>query len=121
MDFFSNNILNIDDIFELMNKPRDLSLEEFIILATLCSVKPWKNCIESMKTFEVVIDSGIASTNSEVRRLIKQKSLAIGRKTITNFDDELTEKDFFETGNPHFKWTTVRNGKKIHRIILLST
>ena len=118
-DYFNSSILSIDDVFPLMNNPRDLSKEEFVRFAAMCSIKPWKNTISSTNVAEIVQETGIAPSKSGVRQMIKAQSLRIGNIKINDVDTNINNEYFFETGFEDWKWTSVRNGKKIHRVILL--
>jgi len=118
VDLFKNGILSLKDIFSLLNSPRDLTEEEFHCLSIFCSLKPWKHIIESIDTPQVVIDCGISSTLSEVRRMIKANALSIGKRKVKDFSDTIQPEDFFETGIEGLKWTTVKHGKKIQEVIL---
>lgn len=117
MDFFKNNILTIDQVFNLLKKPRDINEAEFELLLFFMgmggNINSFnKHLITSDNAYESFIQSSIAESKSDVRRFMKGGSLMIGKKQITNIDQKITEKDFFETGIAHIRWCSIKHGKK---------
>jgi len=118
MKIFDNGILCLTEVHELMNNPRDLSKEQFNLLCWFTNTGP-KDLLFCSKTFTAAIHCGIAASNSDVRRMIKGNALGVGKRKVTNFNDELSIDEFFETGYDEVKWTTIKNGKKNNKIILI--
>lgn len=116
MNLFKNAILTIDNVFDLLRKPRDINKEEFNLLRFFMginNIKNFNNCLlTSDDAFEAFILSGIAESKSDVRRFMKGGSIMIGKKQITKIDQKITEDDFFETGIDHIRWNSIKYGKK---------
>ena len=118
MKIFDNGILCLTEVHNLMNNPRDLTKEQFNLLCffTNCGIK---NVIECRTTSTAALESGIADSLSDVRRMVKGNALGVGKRKVTNFEDELSEDEFFLTGIPYMRWTTIKNGKKKNEIIVI--
>ena len=116
MEFFNNKILTLDNVFNLLRKPRDITKEEFNLLSFFMGITNIGNFNSSLVTsddaFNSFILAGIAESKSDVRRFMKGGSLMIGKKQITKIDQKITEDDFFETGIEHIRWNSIKHGKK---------
>lgn len=115
---FDNGILCLTEVHELMNSPRDLTREQFNLLCWFVNAGP-KDVLFCSKTFTAAIHCGIATSNSDVRRMIKGNALGVGKRKVTDFDDVLSEDEFFETGFDDVRWTTIKKGKKKSKIVLI--
>lgn len=124
MNFFKNDILTIDNVFDLLRKPRDISKDEFNLLVFFMGITCMKNFNDSFVTsdnaFESFILSGIAESKSDVRRFMKGGSIMIGKKQITHIDQKITEDDFFKTGIDHVRWNSIKHGKKKLEFIFIT-
>lgn len=118
MKLFDNGILCLTEVNGVMQKPEDLTRNQFDLLCffTNCS---FDNIVECRRSVAAAVECGIASSLSDVRRMIKGNAFGIGPRKVTSFEDELSDDEFFETGIPHLRWTTVKNGKKKNKIILI--
>lgn len=118
MKIFDNGILCLTEVHGLMNKPRDLTKDQFYLLAWFTNCRE-KNIVECRTTSTAALESGIAGSLSDVRRMIKGNAFGVGKRKVTDFDDELSEDEFFETGLEGVRWTTIKNGKKKNQIIII--
>jgi hypothetical protein len=118
MNIVTNEVLGLDEVFGLLSKPRDLTKQQFLHLCHFTNVGI-ENIITSNSVLEVAISSGVASSNGDVKRMIKGKSLGIAKRKIQSINDTLSQSDFFETGINNLMWSTVKNGKKIAVVILI--
>lgn len=116
---FKDAPLLLPDVYQLLLKPRNLSRDEFLYLSAYCHLTP-KNIIDSRGTVNASVSVGLGNSGSDVRRYIKQGSFFIGKRQVKDFKDELQVEDFFDTGLEGLKWVTVRNGKKIMEVILIT-
>ena len=118
MEIFDNGILCLTEVHGVMTKPRDLTREQFNLLCwfTNCTQK---NIIECRTTSTAALEAGIAESNGDVRRMIKGNAFGVGKRKVTSIEDELSEDEFFETGIAYMKWTTIKNGKKKNKIIVI--
>ena len=118
MQIFDNDILCLTEVHGLMHKPKDLTKEQFSLLCSFINAGP-KDVIFCKKTFTAAIHCGIATSNGDVRRMIKGNALSVGPRKVTDFDDELNPEEFFKTGFEDVLWTTIRNGKKKSEIVII--
>jgi tyrosyl-tRNA synthetase len=119
MDAFDNDILNLQDVFKLLLKPRDITKDEFINLVWFLSIRDKSKVMECSAITSIAIESGLAESNGDVRRMIKAQALSIGRRKITDINAKADIDDFFDTGIDGLKWSTIRHGKKISQFILI--
>ena len=118
MDIFDNGILCLTEVHSVVTKPRDLTKEQFDLLCWFTNTGI-KNIIECRTSSTIALETELVTSLSDVRRMIKGNAFGIGSRKITDFEDEVTEDDFFSTGRDNMKWTTVKNGKKQNRIIVI--
>jgi len=118
MDIFDNGILCLTEVHDVVTKPRDLTKEQFSLLCWFTNTDT-QNIIECRNSSTVALETGLAESLSDVRRMIKGNAFGVGKRKITDFEDELSEDEFFSTGRDHLRWTTIKNGKKQNKIILI--
>ena len=118
MKIFDNGILCLTEVHGVVTKPRDLTKEQFDLLCWFTNTT-YKNIIECRTTSTVALESGLLESLSDVRRAIKGNAFGVGKRKITDFDDELSEDEFYSTGRDDMRWTTIKNGKKKNEIIVI--
>jgi hypothetical protein len=118
MKLFDNGILCLTEVHQLVTNPRDLTKEEFGLLCFFINGGP-KDILLCNKTFTAAIHCGIATSNGDVRRMIKGNALGVGKRKVTDFNDVLSKDEFFETGFEDVKWTTIKNGKKKNALVII--
>ena len=118
MKLFDNGILCLTEVNGVMQKPMDLTRDQFDLLCFFVGCT-WDNIVECRNSASAALECGIASSLSDVRRMIKGNAFGVGPRKITSFEDELSDDEFFETGIPHVRWSTVKNGKKKNKIVLI--
>lgn len=115
---FDNDHLQIDDLFQLFQKPRDLTYEQFrLMMLWSCHINWSKHIIEEPETAKAFIEMGLCSSIGDFRRNLQ--SIKVGSRKITNIKDILSSDDFFETGADHLRWTPLKIGKKKVEICLI--
>jgi len=112
MKLFNDDTLSITDVHVLLLKPRDLTKDEYLRLMVFIKGLKMSRLLDCANITSACIQSGSDESNGDVRRMLKDNALSIGKRKITDFNDVLAEDDFFETGFEDVKWTTVRHGKK---------
>lgn len=115
--FGEESPLPITEVHGLLRKPKDLTREQFTLLNWYTNGKRY--IIECSNTLTAAIETNIAESISDGRRFIKQGSLFVGKRQIKDFNDDLNVNEFFETGYDGVKWTSIRNGKKKSRPIII--
>lgn len=121
--------LPIDKVFETLTNPRNLSQDEFLCLSYYFSLNiSWKTYFNNFLP-RIVSEDGVifetpidfltriwGESRSEIRRLIKSRSLRINNIQITE-TTILSNDLFYNTGQidrdgDEILWTPVKSGKK---------
>jgi len=118
MNIVTNDILGLDEVFNLLSKPRNLSAAEFGHLCHFTNTN-LHSIIVTDNVREAAVATEIATSNADFGRMIKRKSIGVGKRRINKKNETLSEADFFETGIDKLLWTTIKNGKKIMTVMLI--